>query len=140
MIFEFIDSKSAKMERERIAYNVSVNLQRLSKEGHLRSSAPFGFRFVAKDKDFEPVPEQQEVIKKIIEMFNEDPCISRIVDKLNEEGFNRVLNLNKKMTRERKFTRYLVTTILVDYKVIEPSESMKGRKSIEDRIKSHSER
>ncbi|AYV85887.1 MAG: resolvase [Solivirus sp.] len=129
-----------KMERERIAYNVSVNLQRLSQEGHLRSSPPFAFRFVAKDKPFEPVPEQQEVILKIIEFFKEDPCISRVVDKLNEEGYNKVLNLNKKtITKERKFTRYLVTTILVDYNVIEPSESMKGRKSIEERIKSRSE-
>ncbi len=136
LIFTVISAIS-KLERERIADNVKNNLQQLSKNNKLRSRPSFGYKFVGKDKDFEPVPEQQAVIQKIISLFEKDACISRVVDQLNKDGDNKVLNLNCKMARERKFTRYLVTTILVDYKIIEPSESLKNRKAVSEKIKTH---
>lgn len=130
-------SAVAKMERENISTSVKNNLQRLSKDNKLRSCPPFGYKFVAKDKNFEPVPEQQAVIKKIIELFIKDPCITRVVNKLNEDGDYKVLNLNRHMTKERKFTRYLVSTILVDHGILEPTKCYENRKSLEDRVKTH---
>ena len=57
------------LERENTGRNVSANMQRISKEGKLRGRAPFGYKFVGKDLDMEPIPEQQEVIKIILQQF-----------------------------------------------------------------------
>jgi site-specific DNA recombinase len=128
----------AKMERENISRNVRINMQRLSKEGKLRSKPPFGYKFIAKDLDFEIVPEQQKVIEKIIHLFQENPCLAKIARKLNEDGDNKVIGLNRRdKEKEYKFTPSIINLILVDYGVLLPSAKMQGRKSIEERIKSH---
>ena len=43
-------------------------MQRLVREGKLRGRAPFGYKFVGKNLDFESVLEQQEVINIIIQV------------------------------------------------------------------------
>ena len=137
MVFTMLASV-ARMERDNISRNVKVNMQRLSKEGKLRSKPPFGYKFVAKDLDFEIVPEQQLVIIKIIQLFRENPSIAPIVRKLNEDGDNKVIGLNRKdKTKEYKFNRNLIQLILVDNDVLMPPAYLGERKSIEQRIESH---
>lgn len=127
----------AKMERENISRSVKVNLQRLSKEGKLRARPPFGYKFVSKEEDYEQVPEQQLVIEKIKTLFREDPCLSRIAERLNKDGDNKTIALNKKEQKEYQFTRHLVEIILVDNGVLAPSKRLEGRKSLQEQIKSH---
>lgn len=136
MVFTILASVS-KLERENIAKHTKSNLQRLSKEGKLRSRPPFGYKFVSKEEDYEQVPEQQLVIEKIKTLFREDPCLSRIADKLNKDGDNKTIALNKKEQKEYQFTRHLVEIILVDNGVLAPSKRLEGRKSLQEQIKSH---
>ena len=136
MVFTMLASIS-KMERENISKHVKANLERLSKEGKLRSRPRFGYRFVGKEKDYEPVQEQQAVIEKIKLLFAEDPCFSRIVDRLNRDGDNKTIALNKKLQRTYEFNRNLVETILVDNGVLAPREKIKDRKPTSEQSKTH---
>lgn len=61
-----------------------------------RTRPPFGWKCVAKGKDFEPVPEQQEVLKKIMNLHVGGMNLSQIAKTLNAQGDNLTLSLNKK--------------------------------------------
>ena len=118
------------LERETISKNVSINMQRLSQENKLRSRAPFGYRFVSKNLDFESIPEQQEVIEIIIHnhCFGHTP--SKIATILNESGYGQTLNLNKNKPRpDPKFFPETVKRILQEHGYIDT----KG-KIIDERI------
>ncbi len=82
-------------ERQMIGQNVSTNMKRLAKDGKLRGRAPFGYKFVGKDQDMEPIPEQQEVMQLIFYSHSLGSNTSQISKLLNEKGHGQVLNLNK---------------------------------------------
>lgn len=124
----------AQLEREIISMNTKINLQRLSKEGKLRSRAPFGWRFVNKRMDYMEVEEQQEVIRKIIGYYKEGIPQVHIANILNANGDNKVIGLNKNDTKkEYRFHPGTIRTILMDQGIIE----RKDRKKVEERIKTH---
>lgn len=123
------------LERENTSANVSANMQRLSREGKLRSRAPLGFRFVGKDRDLEPVPEQQRVIERIKTMYSSGMKYLQIAKQLNEEGENRVLNLNKKdQNKIYVFHAETIRRILMDAGLVPP---VSNRKPISERIITH---
>lgn len=126
-------------ERERIGENIKKNMQRLSEEGKLRTKPPFGYKFVEKKQDFVEVPEQIAVISLITEMWNKDPCPGRIAKTLNEQGYNKVLVLNKpnpeKIENAPLFHTTTVNRILIDYGI--KSDKKDLRTSIKERIVSH---
>jgi len=104
------------IERENISKSVSDNMQRLSEEGKLRGRPPFGWKFVDVDKDFVPVPEQQEVIDFIIRLRAEGLNNSNIADRLNDHGLHSTLGLNKPNPKlGQKFLPKTIKTILNDY-------------------------
>lgn len=104
------------LERENISTNTSINMKRLAKEGKLRGKAPFGYKFVGKDKDMEPIPEQQEVIQLIIQSYNSGLNTSKISTLLNTSNRGATLNLNKKTpTSNPKFYPETVKRILQDH-------------------------
>lgn len=122
------------MERQKISEDVKINLQRLSKEGRLRSRPPFGYKFVSKDSDFEEIPEQQNVIKFILELHKSGKSLSAIAAILNETEMSSVLNLNKATPKEKpRFHAQTIKNILADQGVIPDPK----RKSVNKRIKSH---
>ena len=129
----------AEIERKTTSQLVSNTLQILSKEGKLRTVPPFGYKFVAKDKDYERVESQQRVIKKIIDMFAKENTADKIAKMLNEEGENIVLLDNKpedSYLRKKdppKFYGKTVRRILMNEGVLIERE---GRKSMEERTKS----
>lgn len=125
----------ATYERRETAERVSDNLRRLSAEGKLRSKAPFGWRFVAKDKDFEPVPEQQEIIKWCCEQYQNGHSVYKIANCLNQGGLGYVFNLNKlKPCKNPQFHGHVIKRILTDAGSIDDT---KNRRPIENRIISH---
>ena len=127
-----------KLERERIAENVSMNMQRLSSEGKLRGKPPFGYRFVGKDKDYDPVEQQIKVRDKIVQLYQSGMKITHIAQKLNTDKDNLVLSLNKADTdRECKFHPSTVKRILVDLGLIKGEGSYADRKLVDERIVSH---
>lgn len=120
-------------ERKMIGVNVSINMKRLAKEGKLRGKSPFGFKFVGKDKDLEEVPEQQEVVNKIISWYSQGTNPNKIAKQLNDEGYGPTLSLNKKTpSADPKFYPATVVKILQNYGQIESDA-----KPIEQRIVSH---
>lgn len=122
------------MERERISENVKMNLQKLSKEGKLRSRPPFGYKFVSKDSDFEEIPEQQNVIRFIEISHKNGKSLSTIAYELNLLGYGSVLNLNKKTQRENpRFHPQTVKNILEDHGLLKCDD----RKNVDVRIKCH---
>ncbi len=124
----------AQLEREIISMNTKINLKRLADEGKLRSRAPFGWKFVNKKMDYEEVPEQQKIIKKIIEMNEQKVPQIHIANFLNANGDNEVLKLNKnEKNKEYKFHPATIRRILMDNGKIES----KDRKAIDKRIKTH---
>lgn len=130
----------ADLDRENIRKNVKNNMIRLSKENKLRSKPPFGYRFVAKDQDLQEVPEQQLVIKKIIQLYENGMKLNQISCLLNDEGDNRTLTMNKKSGTnvEKKFYPETVKRILQGYDVpLRNGEIAPVRKSVSSRIKSH---
>ncbi len=127
-----------KLERERIAENVSMNMQRLSNEGKLRAKPPFGYRFVGKDKDHEPVEQQIKVRDKIVQLYQGGMKITHIAQRLNSDKDNLVLSLNKAdVNRECKFHPSTVKRILVDLGLIKGEGSYADRKPVEQRIVSY---
>lgn len=79
------------LERRQIAERVSANMQMLKKQGKLRSRPTYGWIFVGKDKAFEEVPDQQEVIKIIIQLYEDGVSMRSIAEYLNREGHNKTL-------------------------------------------------
>ena len=119
-------------ERKMISQNISTNMQRLTEEGKLRNKCPFGYKFVGKDKDFEPVPEQQQVISIILNLHNTGTNPNRIAAILNTGGYGQTLNINKKkISQNPQFYHKTVQRILADQGVIE----CQNRKPVEQRIK-----
>lgn len=123
------------LERDTISMNVSANMQRISREGKLRSRCPFGWKFVGKDKDLEPIKEQQETLCKILKLYDEGVKIAVIARKLNEDGDNKCLHLNKKeKDKEQIFYPETVKNILKNHRQL---KSDKPVIPIEKRIISH---
>jgi len=126
-----------RLERQNISMHVSNNMKRLAKEGKLRSRPPFGFKFVGKDKDFEPEPEQQEVIEKVKKMYIEGKKYAPIARALNDAGDNKCLNNNKKNPRNEnpKFYAETIKNILIDAGLVGPKNC--NRLPIDKRIICH---
>lgn len=124
------------LERRKVAERTSAALQHLSREGKLRSRAVFGWKYVGADKDMELVPEQQLVIKKIVDMYKKEMSLSGIASTLNKEGLNSCLTLNKKPgAREQIFYPETIKRILMDAGAIK-DEKVK-RPGLQQRITSH---
>ena len=123
------------LERDKISERTSAALQHLSKEGKLRSKAPFGWRYVGWDKDLESVPEQQIVIKRIGEMHKQGISLSGMCTKLNKEGANSCLTLNKETDKVQVFYPQTVKRILIQEGLIIDDKAKV--KPMEQRIVSH---
>lgn len=123
------------LERENISAHVKANMNQLSREGRLRSRPPFGYKFVGKDQDLQPEPEQQRVVDKIKALYADGMGYTKIMKKLNEDGDNACLNNNKKSAKDKvpMFYAQTIKRILADYGVIEDPE----RIPIDRRIVSH---
>ncbi len=120
------------LERKNTAVKISTNMQVLSQQGKLRNRCPFGYKFVGKDKDFEEEATQQEVIKMIINMYNNGTNPNKIAAILNTQGYGPILNLNKtKISQNPQFYQKTVQRILADQGIIE----VKDRKPADQRIK-----
>lgn len=126
------------LERDNISTHVSNNMQRLSKEGKLRSRPPFGYKYIGKDSDLVEEPEQQKIIDQIKIMYANGMKLSQIATKLNTQGDNKVLLNNKKTIPSKPplFHAQSVKRILVDHGVITPDKHT-GRVPLEQRITSH---
>lgn len=128
-----------RLERQNISMHVSNNMQRLSKEGKLRSRAPFGYKFVGKDRDLEPEPTQQAVIEKIKTLHAANMKLAQIAKQLNAHGDNLTLLNNKKTVPGDKvpvFYAQTIKRILQDQGLVtlaKPNE----RVTLEQRITSH---
>lgn len=123
------------LERDNIAANVKANMQRLSDEGKLRTKAPFGWKFVGKDKDMEQDSEQQAVISKVKLMHNSGLSMNKIAQTLNVSGDGKVLNNNKKtLSANPVFYSHTIKRILIDQGIISDGSS---RKPLNQRIVSH---
>ena len=129
-----IHTRLYELERKRTSTQVSVNMERLSAEGKLRSKPPFGYHSVGKDKDFQPIPEQMAVKEKIIQLYKGGMKINHIANKLNVDGDNKVLNPEKP---KQIFYHDTVKRILIDSGLVEAKGSLAGRKPLEQRIISH---
>ena len=111
------------LERETISANISTNMQRLSREGKLRTRPPFGWKFVSKDQDLEIVPSQQECIEKIKQMYLSGIKIAQITRTLNSDGSVNCLHANKRTVKPELTPRFYdqtVRRILIDHKLIQP--------------------
>lgn len=86
----------SQLEREVTAKKVSDTMQRLSHEDKLRSRAPFGWKFIGKDKDMVEDKEQQDVIRIIKKLKEKELSNKQISDYLNSKGYNKCINNNKK--------------------------------------------
>jgi DNA invertase Pin-like site-specific DNA recombinase len=134
LIYTFI-SALGRMERRNISMNVSANMQRISREGKLRSRCPFGWKFVGKEKDLQPIKEQQDTLCKILKLYDEGVKIAVIARKLNEDGDNKCLHLNKKeKDKQQIFYPETVKNILKNHRQV---KSDKPVIPIEKRIISH---
>lgn len=127
------------LERQNIGAHVSSNMQRLSREGKLRTRPPFGYRFISKDQDYEPVPEQLEVKDKIMGMHRDGMKLSQIAKQLNLDGDNKVLGMNKRSQHDKVSIFYpqTVKRILIDYGALEAQGACANRVPVEKRIISH---
>jgi len=127
-----------KLERQRTSEQVKVNMERLSAEGKLRSRAPFGYLNAGKDKDFEPIHQQIAVRDKIIELYKGGMKITHISNKLNTDGDNLTLCLNKPdQEKICKFFPATIKRILIDNGLVEGTGSYADRTPLEQRIASH---
>ncbi|MEM3062730.1 MAG: recombinase family protein [Nitrososphaerota archaeon] len=127
-----------RLERQNISMHVSNTMKTLSKEGKLRTRPPFGYKFVGKDKDLEPEPDQQKVIDKIKLMYLAGTKVAQIAKKLNEDGDNKCLINNKKTTPDKipLFYPETVKRILLDHGLISTNKST-TRVALEQRLVSH---
>ncbi|MEM3062440.1 MAG: recombinase family protein [Nitrososphaerota archaeon] len=124
------------LERDNIVANVKANMQRLIQEGKLRTKAPFGWKFVGKNQDMIPDPEQQSIIEKIKEMHLSGLNFNQIAKRLNLTGDNKCLNNNKKKLSENPiFYSHTIKRILINQDII-PSDNPKHI-PLNQRIVSH---
>lgn len=132
-LFYTILSAFNTFQREATSENVSTNLKRLSKEGLLRSRPPFGYKMVGKDCNYEPEESQQAIIEKIKRYYYSGMNYSEIARRLNADGDNQVISLNKK-NKERvyKFHAQTVRRILIDHNVVESDDK---RPPLRERLK-----
>lgn len=87
------------------------------------------------DKDLESVPEQQIVIKRIVEMHKQGMTLSGIATNLNTEGVNSCLTLNKNSDKVQAFYGKTIKRILMKEWIIK-DEKIK-RQPLQQRIISH---
>ena len=114
------------LERKNISMHVSGTMKVLSKEGKLRARSPFGYKFVSKDKELEPEPEQQRIIGRIVQMHGDGMNYSAIARTLNEEGEGIHLNNNKnKQLEDPKFYPQTIKRILEEHGLVETKEGRK---------------
>lgn len=126
------------MERKNTALKVKGAMQALRQQGKLRGKPPFGWKFVGKDRDFEPEPDQQRITDKIRELYAQGTTINRIAAILNQNGDNRFLANNKKNPEKFKdalFHHATVKRILVENSIIDGGTMQ--RKPVELQIVSH---
>ncbi len=102
-------------------------------EAQTRTRAPFGFRFISKEKPLEEVPEQKRVIEKIIKLYKELDNYSKVAEKLNEDKDNYVIYVNRKNPPARipQFRAEMVKRILSDHGVI---KAIAGRMPLKQRL------
>ncbi len=122
----------SKLERDNIARNVKAKLQHLSKQGKLRSRAPFGFKYVDKDHPMEPDEEQQKVIEKVIKLYDQKITICEIARILNYDKDNKCLSNNKRNKKPQIFYDATVKRILQLAGVLDAN---KTNKTVEQRIR-----
>jgi DNA invertase Pin-like site-specific DNA recombinase len=124
------------LEREYNSQRISNTMQHLSKQGKLRTLAPFGYKFVDKTSDMIEEPEQQKVLEKIKTMYKEGMNFNKIAKKLNESGDNKcIINNKKKTTSIPKFYCGTIKNILIDHGLVKDDKIK--RPSLEQRIKCH---
>ena len=100
------------LERKQISERVSANLNTLSRTHQLRSKAPFGWKFVGKDKPFEVDEDQVGVLEYILELHDKGFNLNQISIKLNEEGYAVVL---KNHALGQVFDPQKIKNILIDH-------------------------
>ena len=87
-------SAFAELERYRIHERMETGrAQKRQKNGHLGGVAPYGFRVVGEKRDskLEPVPQEQPVLTKVLDLAAHGQTSWTITKLLNEEGVkNRV--------------------------------------------------
>ncbi len=123
------------LNRDKSSNRPSAALQHLRKKGTLRTKAPFGWKYVGWDKDLESVPEQQIIIKRVIEMHKQGMTLSGIATRLNTEGANSCLTLNKASDKVQVFYGQTIKRILMNEGVIK-DEKIKTL-PLQQRIISH---
>lgn len=126
------------MERKSTALKVKGAMQALKQQGKLRGKPPFGWKFVGKDRDFEPEPEQQRVLEKIKQLHANGTSMTRIAAILNHDGDNKCLVNNKKDHEKFKdalFYQPTIKRILVENGLMDGG-TMK-RKPVQLQIMSH---
>jgi site-specific DNA recombinase len=113
------------LERRQISERVSINMKNLSNQNLLRGKAPFGFKFISKELDMIPNEEQQNIIKKIVDMHSLGYSYNKISNCLNDDGDNKYLD----ESGEQIFYAQTVKNILADGKYI-----ASNRKSLDKRF------
>lgn len=99
------------LERKNTALKVKGAMQTLNMQGKLRGRPPFGWKFVGKENDFAPDPEQQRVLEKIKRLHSEGESMTAIARQLNDSGDNQTLANNKKHPEKFEEARFHQTTI-----------------------------
>lgn len=95
------------LERQNNSLTISTNMQRISREGKLRTKAPYGWKFVGKDLDMVQDDDQQQIIKYISNLYSSGFSINKISVTLNENGYGSTL-------KNGKFYPETVKRILID--------------------------
>lgn len=118
MLFGILMSVS-EMERANISKHVSANMDRLKKEKRLRTKAPFGYQYTTKDEHCIKDPQQQEVLKLIIDLYKQGNSIYKICNMLNEWGYNKCI-VNNKIKKDKipNFGTGVVKHILMEHGII----------------------
>ena len=150
------------LDRDNISAHTKQTMQHLRETGRLRTVPPFGYKFVGKDKDHEPDPAQQAVLKKIITMHEDGISDWKIAQLLNMENDNMVLkprgsSKNQISEKQKKYNRMFpsgkvvvipeetkhpqftpagIHCILVDHGFYERTGCYASRLPLEQRIKS----
>jgi DNA invertase Pin-like site-specific DNA recombinase/DNA-binding CsgD family transcriptional regulator len=85
-------SEFAEFMREQISENIKANLDSRRKEGYYQGTIPFGWRkeepheYAGRRPNIQPVPEEGEVVKRIVEMYlsgRSELAIARILNAEN---------------------------------------------------------
>ena len=122
------------LEKNGTGQAISAQMQKKSSDGKLRTRPPFGFKFIAKDQDLAPEPEQQRIIGKIKEMYALDKNYSKIADKLNADGDNFFIYNNRKSVPASvpHFRAESIKRIIIDHGL---SDTPHSRTPLSQRIK-----